>query len=221
MSVVTKKYKSAYDQLLAWGYHNYTERQKRTFPQADVAPWDDNLAFESYYTMMRYTKDPIMRALYLRSLARSWEVKRMEHVAWFNFTYGVASGNDCEVEKAVKALREWTLDCVEWNFRNSFRTDLKPAPGDIPYEGGNSRALSPRETSVSRGSRNGYGYDGGVGGRRVMEPSGFLRDYWMGRYHGFIQAPTTDDKDLLSVKPRKGQKFGAAPYKGEPRPKIY
>ena len=216
-----EKYKAGYDQLLAWGYHNYTERQKRTFPQADVAPWDDGLAFESYYTIIRYTKDPIMRALYLRSLARSWEVKRMEHIAWFNFTYGVASGNDCEVKKAVQGLREWTLDCVEWNYRNSFRNDLKPAAGDIPYEGGHTRAMSPRETSVRRGSRNAYSYDGGANGRRVMEPTGFLRDYWMGRYHGFIKAPTTEDEELHTVKPRSGQKFGSEPYKGEPRPEIY
>jgi hypothetical protein len=215
------KYQAAYDQLLTWGYHNYTERQKRTFPQGDVAPWDDNLGFESYYTIMRYVREPVMRALYLRSLARSWEVKRMEHIPWFNFTYGAASGNDCEVEKVVQHLREWTLDCVAWSFSNSFRTDLKPAPGDVPYEGGNTRALSPREMSVMKGSRNAYSYNGGAGGRIVVEPTGFLRDYWMGRYHGFILAPTTTNQDLISVKPRTGQKFGAAPYNGEPRPEIF
>ena len=132
-----------------------------------------------------------------------------------------ASGNDCEVAKAVQGLREWTGDCVEWNYRNSFRNDLKPAAGDVPYEGGHTRAMSPRETSVRRGSRNAYSYDGGAGGRRVMEPTGFLRDYWMGRYHGFIQAPVTKDSELLTVKPRSGQKFGAEPYAGEPRPGLY
>jgi len=215
------KYEDAYDQLLAWGYQNYTERQKRTFPPSEIAPWDDNLAFLSYATIMRYCKDAHMRALYLRSLARSWEVKRMEHTAWYNFTYGAASGNDCETEKAVQALREWTLDCRQWNYRNSFRADLKPAPGDVPYEGGTTRALSPREMSVMKGSRNAYSYDGGAGGRVVTEPADFLRDYWMGRYYGFILAPVTQDPELTAVKPRTGQKFGAAPYDGEPRPEIY
>jgi hypothetical protein len=75
--------------------------------------------------------------------------------------------------------------------------------------------------SVMKGSRNAYTYDGGAGGRVVVEPTGFLRDYWMGRYHGFIQAPTTKDPVLLTVNPRTDQKFGAVPYNGEPRPEIY
>ena len=95
------------------------------------------------------------------------------------------------------------------------------AAGDVPFEGGSTRALSPREMSVKGGSRNAYSYDGGAAGLVVTEPTGFLRDYWMGRYHGFIKAPSVTDPVLISVKPRTGQKFGAAPYSGEPRPEIY
>jgi hypothetical protein len=215
-----KKYENGFQQLLQWGYHNYTVRQKRTFPPPDVAPWDDNLAFRCYYTLLRYTDDPKLRSIYLRSLARSWEVKRMEHIPWLNFAYGAITGNDCDVERAVQHLREWTLNCVEHNYQNSHRDDLIPETGYVPYDGG-TRAMSPRETSVKRGSRNALGYDGGANGRRVMEPTGFLRDYWMGRYHGFIEAPATTDPDLISVKPRSGEKFGAKPYNGPAKPEIY
>jgi hypothetical protein len=52
-----------------------------------------------------------------------------------------------------------------------------------------------------------------------MEPVGFLRDYWMGRYHGFIKAPTATDEDLIDVKPR-GKHFGAEPYDGPGRPEF-
>ncbi len=206
-------------QLLGFGYQNYVVRQKNTFPPENIAPWDDNLAFRSYYTLLRYEDDPQLRSIYLRSLERTWEVKRMEHISWFNFAYGAMTGNDCEVDRSVKHLREWTLDCVEHNYRNSHRNDLYPEPGYVPYEGG-TKAISPRESSVTRGSRNALRYDGGVGGRRVMEPTGFLRDYWMGRYHGFIEAPKTSDPELLSVKPRTGKAFGAAPYSGPDRPAI-
>ena len=51
-----------------------------------------------------------------------------------------------------------------------------------------------------------------------MEPTGFLRDYWMGRYHGLIEAPATDDPELISVEPRTGESFGAEPYSGPDRP---
>lgn len=215
-----QKYKDGFQQLLDWGYLNYTVRQKNIFPPEALAPWDDNLAFRSYYTMLRYTDDPQLRSVYLRSIARTWEVKRMEHISWFNFAYGALSGNDCEVDEAVKHLREWTLDCVEHTYRNSHRADLFTKPGYVAYEGG-TRGISPRETAVMRGSRNSLRYDGGAGSRRVMEPTSFLRDYWMARYHGMIDAPKTDDPDLISVKPRTGQQFGAKPYKGEPRPEFW
>ncbi|MBA7592075.1 hypothetical protein ES708_34249 [subsurface metagenome] len=45
----------------------------------------------------------------------------MENVPWFNFVYGALTGNDCELDQSVKHLREWTLDCVEHNYRNSHR----------------------------------------------------------------------------------------------------
>jgi len=214
-----KAFEEGFQQLMDWGYQNYIVRLKNTFPPSVVAPWDDNLGYESYYTLLRYTEDPILRSIYLRSLARTFEVKRMEQIGWFNFAYGAITGNDCEAEEAVEGLREWTLDCVEHNFRNSFRDDLFPEQGYTPYEV-DAKAISPRESSVKRGSRNAYQYDGGVNGRRVMEPTGFLRDYWMGRYHGIIEAPSSSEKDLISVSPREGN-FGALPYDGPGRPLMY
>ncbi len=169
---------------------------------------------------MRYTDDPVLRSIYLRSLERTFEVKRMEHIGWFNFAYGAITGNDCEAEKAVINLREWTLNCIEFNYRNSFRDDLFPEPGYVPY-GGGTKAMSPRETSVKRGSQSALAYDGGVNGHRVMEPTSFLREYWMGRYHGLIEAPSTTEKDLISVDHNENEKAGAKPYDGPARPKMY
>ncbi len=214
-----EKFKKAFQQLIDWGYHTYTVRQKITFPPSDIAPWDDNLAFRSYYTLIRYADDPILRSIYLRSLERTWEVKRMEKVSWYNFAYSIMTGNDGELDVGINHLREWTLDCTEHSYKNSHRADLAPEPGYIPY-GGGTRGMSPRETSVKRGSRDALPYDGHQGGRRVMEPSGFLRDYWMARYHGIIEAPSVTDKELISVKPRTGQTFGSPPYDGPERPEI-
>ncbi|MBC8183734.1 hypothetical protein H8E88_21790 [candidate division KSB1 bacterium] len=214
-----KKFQDGFQQLLDFGYHNLTVRQKFTFPPMEIAPWDDNLAFRCYYTLFRYEENPDLRSIYLRSLERTFEIKRMEHISWFNFAYGAITGNDCDINNAVKHLREWTLDCVEHNYFNSFRDDLKTEQGYTAYEG-RAKAISPRESSVKRGSRSAIVYDGGVGDRRVMEPTGFLRDYWMGRYHGFIKAPTTKNSNLISVEPR-GLQFGAEPYDGPARPEIY
>lgn len=214
-----EKFKNGYADLIKWGYHTNTIRQKNVFPPENIAPWDDNLAFQSYVTLLRYASDPVLRSVYLRSLERTWEVKRMEHLPWYNFSYGALTGNDCEADKAVKYLREWTLDCTEHSFSNSHRDDLLIEPGYQSYEGG-PKSLSPRDVCADRDGRRATELDGGRGGRRVMEPTGFLRDYWMGRYFGIIEAPKTTDAELISVKKRNLQ-LGAAPFNGPARPEVY
>ena len=215
-----EKFKDGYQQLIDWGYPENTLRQKNVFPPENIATWDDNHAFRSYYTLLRYADDPRLRNMYLRSLERTYEVKRMEHIPWFNFTYGAITGNDCDAAKAVQHLRDWVLDCVEYNYSNSHRDDLHLEPGCKSYEGG-IKCISPRESCVKRASRSAIVLDGGSNGNRVMEPTGFLRDYWMGRYHGLIDAPTTKDPRLISVERNRGKYFGASPYNGPQRPKLF
>ncbi len=208
-----EKFKNGLKQLIAWGYDQNTIRQKNVFPPENIAPWDDDLAFESYNTILRYTTDPGLRSTLLRSLERTWEVKRMAHLPWFNFSYGVLTGNDCESARAVKYLRDCKLDCIEYNFSNSERDDLFTEHGYKSYEGA-IRALSPRETTDP------IVMDGGGNGMVVREPADFLRDYWMARYYGMILAPA-DDSDLTSVKPSGLTNLGAKPYDGPLRPVLY
>lgn len=214
-----KKFKDGYQQLIDWGYPENTLRQKNVFPPENIATWDDTHAFRSYYTLLRYADEPRMRSIYLRSLERTWEVKRMEHIPWFNFTYGVITGNDCEAARAVQYMREWVLDCVAYNYSNSHRDDLHIEPGYKSYEGGR-KSISPREMSMND-SNSAIQLDGGSNGNRVSAPTEFLRAYWMGRYHGFIEAPATKDPKLISVKRNREIHVGAAPYNGPQRPKLF
>jgi hypothetical protein len=209
-----EKFKAGLQQLISWGYDQNTLRQKNVFPPENIAPWDDDLAFESYNTLFRYTKDPDLRSVFLRSLERTWEVKRMEHSPWFNFSYGAITSNDCELEQSVKYLRECKLDCIEYSFQNSHRDDLYMESGYTSYEGA-IRAFSPRESSSPTV------LDGGADGRVVREPTEFLRDYWMARYHGFIMAPETTETELISVNQSESGHPGAKPYDGPGRPALY
>ncbi len=213
-----QKFADGLQQLVDWRYPTYTVRQKVTFPPDEVVPWDDELAFRCYYPLLMYAQDPHLRSIYLRSIERSWEVMRMQHIPFFNFIYGALTGNNCETGRSVQHLREWPLDCVNYSYHNSHRRDLAPEPGYVPY-GGGTRAISPRESTAMWGSRNALRYDGGSGGRTVTPPIGWLEDYWMGRYYGMIEAPTVKDKDLLTVPKSSGEQHGAAPYDGPPRPK--
>jgi hypothetical protein len=92
-----------------------TVRQKQTFPPDVVAPWDDELAFRSYLPMLTYAKDPYLRSVYLRSIARSWELLRPRHDPWFNFIYGAVTGYDCEAPQAAATLRAKPLDLASYD----------------------------------------------------------------------------------------------------------
>ncbi len=211
------RYQAGLDQLMKWRYHTYTVRQKLTFPPDMVVPWDDELAFRCYLPLITYCKDPYLRSIYLRSIARHWEVLRMQKLPFFNFIYGALTGNDCEAPQAVDNLREWPLDLVSYNFRNSHRADLTVEPGYVAYQTAR-KAISPRESEAMWGSRSAIELDGGSGGRAVTPPAGWLEDYWMGRYYGFIEAPATRDQKLLSPDGLPMPEPTAAPYSGPPRP---
>lgn len=176
------------------------------------------MAFRSYYTLLRYTNNSIDKSVYLRSLARTWEVKRIEQVPRYNYSYGAITGNDCEQEQSLKHMREWQLDCIGYNFTNSYRSDVDTPYGYRAYENG-IKAMSPREIKVTRNSRYVMVLDGGNNGNVVQEPNSFIHDYWLGRYHNLITAPTVTDPNLISVQP--GENKGAKPYIGPKRPKIY
>ena len=212
------KYQEALDQLIEWRYHRHTVRQKLTFPSSYDVPWDDHLAFHSFYPLLKYTTDQQLRSVYQRSLARSWEIKRLEQVSWYNFVYGAATGNDCETEEAVDHLREFPLDCTSHSYYNSHRDDFVVQPGYTRY-GAGPRPVSPRESEVKFGSRRSFALDSNAGGRSAIPPIAWLEDYWMGRYYGFIEAPTETDPALISVEPWDGVHLGAAPYEGPGRPK--
>jgi len=212
-----EKYWEAQDQLMEWRYHRHTVRQKLTFPPSFDIPWDDRLAFMSFYPLLKYTTDPHLRSVYQRSLARSWEIKRLEQVPWYNFIYGMATGNDCELDVAMRHLREFPLDPVNHGYRNSHRHDWHVQDGYVRYGAGN-RPVSPRESEVKFSSRRSFVLDNLPGGNRVTPPVAWLEDYWMGRYYGFIEGPATDDPALTTVEPWDGVHLGAAPYEGPERP---
>ena len=203
------KFRMAKQQLLDWGYHKCVLRQKLVFPI--VTHFDDRLAFLSYYPMLNYEDDPELRAIYRRSLERSWEVKRLDNMVWFSLVYSALTGNDCETDRVSEHLRDWPLDCRNYRYTNSHRHDLAvPEPYKNYVE--DWKPMGPREVGVQRWDHNYQRPDGG-GGKGVNEPSGWLDAYWMGRYYGIITAPTTTDKKLLTVK--KGEvRMGCGPQPG-------
>ncbi len=214
------KYADAMQELLDLRYHEYTVQQKRVFPPNYIVPWDDRLAFMAYYPLIKYTEDPRLRSIYARSLGRAWEVKRFEQYAWYNFLYGILTGNDCEADVAVQYLREYPLDTLNHRFRNSHRHDLHTPDGYQRLVEGeraeSPKALSRRETMATKLDQNTLFLDGG--GNRRPTPNEWLETYWMGRFFGLIEAPDTDDPALLEAELEVDEALVAPPYEGPDRP---
>lgn len=213
------RFEEAYSDLVRLGYPEFTLRARNTFPPESILHFLDELAFWSYWNLLRLEKDPDLRARYRRGYERSYEVVRVEQNAWFNFLYGALTGNEVEADAAVEHLRGWPLDLRVWSYQNSHRADLMTPPGYVALKGG-SRTFPPRETEPLRLDHWLMQADGGAGGNDVVEPSGWLLAYWMGRYHGFIAAPTVTDPALLTVGQTAHHELGARPYAGPPRPPL-
>ncbi len=214
------KFSDAYRKLVALGYPVYTLRARNTFPPDSVLHFLDELAFWSYWNLLRYEQDPELRALYRRGYERSYEAVRIEQNPWFNFLYGTLTGNDCEPGPAVDHLRSWPLDLRVWSYQNSHRSDLRTPPGYAALKGG-AKTFPVRETEPLRWDHWVMQADGGAGGNDVVEPGAWLLAYWMGRYHGFIAAPTVTDRALIEVEHSHNYELGAKPYAGPSRPTGY
>ncbi|MBI2425579.1 MAG: hypothetical protein HYV27_22330 [Candidatus Hydrogenedentes bacterium] len=212
------KFQTAMDYLIENNYTRQVVHQKLVSPPQFVFHSDDRLAFYTYYTLLLYEKDPALRAIFRRSLERSWEVERIEHNPWFNFIYGARTGNPCEEQEAVKHLREWPLDLVKYSYNLTHCRNLYPDNGYIPYAGG-KRAFSPRTVGGQRWTNSYLDLEGGGGGMEVEDPSGWLDAYWMGRALGMILPPETTDPELISV-PERGLKLGAPDYDGPAMPDV-
>ena len=214
-----EKFSQAKKFHLDQGYLSDIVRQKRVFPPDSNIHYDDRLAFYSYFPLMQYETDPKLKSIWGRSLERSWEIKRSEAMAWFNFVYGAITGNDCETPQAAEHLRGWPLDLRQYSFTNSHRDDLAMPKGYRVYAE-RPRPFNPRETEPGRWDRDFMRLDGIGGGKSVADPGGWIEAYWMGRYYGMISPPQTDDPSLTSV-PRRNLRFGAVPYSGPARPKLW
>ena len=209
------KFQQGKRQLLDWGYQNHVLRQKLLFPEA--THFDDRLAFLAYHPLLTYETDPQLRSIYRRSLERSWEIKRVENMVWFNYIYGALTGNEMDNARSLKNLREWPLDCHSYRYVNSHRADLKVPAGYVNYVS-KWKCMSARNIGPTRWDDDFMRLDGGGGGS-IHDPSGFLDAYWMARYYGMILPPEEKDQGLLGVE-KRGLQLGAKPYSGPPRPDV-
>ena len=183
------KYRRAYDDLIkTHRYHLLTRNQKIMVP-GHINHSDDELAFLSYYPLLRYEDDPALLEVYKQSLDRSWQIERPERNPLWNFIYAAGtSAGEFDRAESMRTLQEIPMDLVQWDVRNSHRRDVPADPMSDRFKRRQALIVLPYdELPMSKWNGNPYSLDGGQGGRSEDDGAYFLLPYWMGRYHKLIE----------------------------------
>jgi hypothetical protein len=183
------KYQAAYADLIkTHRYHLLTRNQKIMIP-GSINHSDDELAFLSFYPLLRYEQDPALREVYKQSLQRSWKIERPERNPLWNFIYasGMADAKEFDRAESLRTLREIPIETIEWNVKNSIRHDV-PVDPMLDRQGRRQAlvVLPYDELAMTKWNGNPFSLDGGADGKREDDGAFFLLPYWMGRYHRLI-----------------------------------
>jgi hypothetical protein len=182
------KFQAAYDALVTrHRYHLLTRNQKVMVP-GHINHSDDELAFLSFYPLLRYETDPKLLEVYKDALERSWQIERPERNPLWNFIYAAGTGAAAfDREESLRTLREIPMDQIKWTVTNSRRLDVPVDPMADRFKRRQALVVLPYdELPMSKWNGNPYNLDGGSEGRSEDDGAYFLLPYWMGRYHRLI-----------------------------------
>jgi hypothetical protein len=182
------KFRAAYEDLIkTHKYHLLTRNQKIAIP-GHINHSDDELAFLSYYPLLRYETNADLRAVYTQSLERSWLVERPERNPLWNIIYAVGTGAQVfDRAESHRTLQEIPIDTITWTVKNSARLDVPVDPLNDRFNHKQALIVLPYdEIPMWKWNGNPYNLDGGNGGRSEDDGAYFLLPYWMGRYHRLL-----------------------------------
>jgi len=207
------KYAKAARELIDKHYY----LQNLTFPKLQWGPGtgnhsDDEMAFMSFYNLLRYTKDPVVKNTTLFAFFRYFVGEFPEVNPLFNFAYAALGLNqeitdnwgtwpvsppDGWLTDSMDSLFGFTLDRCNWAHKNSHRIDLifpfgsteepyAPDSGPKGYRV-NGKCLPVGERFFHHWNTNPWTLDYGGNGRSLASGTVYLLPYFMGVYHGFIE----------------------------------
>ena len=173
---------------LAYEEHYLLNASEPKKDDARVCHIDDNLGFLCNTTFLRLEKDPAIRAHILMGLREHWEYERNERNPFFNLAYNAFTDDVCDIEYAVKHLREIPLDFIQIKMYNNNRKGLEFDMGQEKWGGSEQLkvALDIDERVVCNYDTNPYKVNNGRG-NSTCSPGSYLIPYWFGRYYGLIE----------------------------------
>jgi hypothetical protein len=188
-----------------YAYHINAIDGRAVFPPENVVPWDNNLAFLSYYGLLKYETDPELLRTYRASLDRNWLFVSRQNDPFFNFVFTavfpypeqpVGDGRQVDYEavlkKGVRTLQGTPQLLLGWEMKNSDRLDVVQDPTPRQREGYGfsvfNEALPIEERCHIRINSDHFDLDHSQGGGTVeYEGSFYLLPYYLGLYHGFLK----------------------------------
>ncbi len=150
---------------------------------------DDEMAFLTYWVLYHYALNDELRQTYAEVITDHWDIEKPERNALWNLiTYGTSG--DIDLPSVQWHLREFQLDMIRWDVKNSHRKDLEFLEPN--FRGQTTRELlPPGERETHRHNANPFDLDEGNGGLRSLAGDEYLLPYWMGRYLDVI-VPVTN-----------------------------
>lgn len=170
--------------------HGYAENVKRakTFEPMWITHIDDELLALVWPVLLLHEDDPELRQLYLDSFDVWYSSIEYDRSPFFNFMYTELSGKKAHFADSMEFLREAPLDLINWTVDNTKREDLQVVRVPQLESRQTSRLVPVSERGVVRWDKNPWDAIKGDGGRSEWTPVYWLLPYWMGRYHGYIEA---------------------------------
>ncbi len=181
-----ERFLTAYRQLIR--EQGYLENVMRIARRSEINYSDEELAFLSFYPLLRYEDDPGLRAQLQAALKSYWRACEAEQNPLWNLIYAAGAGaRDYDLPAAVETLERIPLDTVYWTVKNSQRLDLPRAAGPDRFREAQSlRAIPPNERCMMKWNGNPFQMDCSSEGRTEDDGAFFLLPYWLGRFHELL-----------------------------------
>ena len=150
---------------------------------------DDEMAFLTYWVLCRYALDDNLKEKYQKHVLDHWQIERPEGDALWNLiTYKTCGKMD--LDKTMKYLREFPIDCTRYEVMNSQRHDLDFIPYDVHtnFRAQFTKELLPKnERPVQRHNSNEFKLDSAEKAGIQLAGDEYLLPYWMARYLGVVK----------------------------------
>jgi hypothetical protein len=185
-------------------YHINAISGRAVFPPNLVVPWDNNLAFLSYYGLLKYEKDPELLKLWQASIEKNWLFASNQNDPFFTFVYNVFKPEqsspileatlpdmNAAMAKAVQTMCATPQILIGWKMKNSHRLDVitDKTPGQRQNYGWSvfGDALPIDERCHLRINSDHFDLDHEQGGGfSEYEGNFFLLPYYLALYHHLL-----------------------------------